>query len=206
MAVCTRCGKSNPAGQRFCGSCGMKLSDTPSAPVSPVRAVKPDNTGLIAAIFLIMALIILVSTIWGLRIRQRAEEGQTSSVSSGTLEVGSRWQGTMQISNYKGSRVFPSDTIQVEGVFGQEASGKTFFELTQLNSSQKQVLMSFYVKLYPDHFVPEIGDEDNWVMDVLLDSSDVDALTVYLQNGTLQFSYAYDIGSVSCNLSVYLSN
>ncbi len=203
--ICRRCGKNNPDGLLFCGGCGAKLNYGP--PVSPTvypasAARKTGNRGLIAAIIFTLVMIILVSAVWIYRIQNR-ETVTEQVVPNGILAVGSKWTGTMTLSNYQGSRHFNSDTIAVDAYFGRDESGKTYFELYEAGQ-RKNALISMYVNLYQDHFVPVIGTNDAWILDVYLSNLDTSAMTGYVENGQITLTYAYDITSCSCDMELHL--
>lgn len=123
---------------------------------------------------------------------------------SAPLRLGTWWHGMLEISNYSGDGESRNGTTEIWGYLGAASGRRPYFELYDSDTLEEDtaVLLSMYVELYPNHFVPVIGDEDAWLLDIYLDERDVDPLTVYYQDGALDFSYFYETNEESFDVHV----
>ena len=118
------------------------------------------------------------------------------------LPLESDWHGTLTISDYSGNGTLSNGPMEVWGFLGQDSSGKTFFELYEEYGTSGYAILSMYVDVKGDHFVPVIGEDDAWLFNAQLDQRDVEPFTLYYRNGSLTLdSYNYRIQGESCTVS-----
>lgn len=223
MPYCDKCGSYVSEIETNCRACGAIIypnaSGGKAAPAAKVRR-KPGTRIVIAVAVIIFA---VAAALWLLSARDHsvvseltlpdpqafssspAASSAPAPTSEATpLRLGSWWHGYLTISNYEGSDESLAGMYEVWGYFGT-ASGRTpYFELYDRDTVDDDtiVLLSMFIDLYPDHFVPVIGEEDAWILDLYLDERDVDALTVYCKNGSLQFEYPYRTAEESFDIKV----
>ncbi len=121
------------------------------------------------------------------------------------LETGTWWQGYMYFDDYESDDGRSREKTAIFAYFGTTAEGRDFFEIYDgEDPSEAQVLYSVYIDLYEDHFVPVIGEDDAWILDMYLFPEEAADLAVNLEDGFLWFSYPYNFDGERCTVSVVL--
>ena len=219
MPICDKCGSYVSEIETNCRKCGAFIypnaSGANTAPAANVRRKRGIRIIIAAAVMICVA----VAAMFLLALNARTATSnvslpETQDTTSGSADVptaastplrlGSWWHGILTISNYTGNDDSLAGPYEVWGYFGT-ASGRTpYFELYDSDTvdDDTTVILSMFIDLYPDHFVPVIGEEDAWILDLYLDERDVDALTVYCKNGSLQFEYPYRTEEESFDIKV----
>ena len=219
MPYCDKCGSYVSEIETNCRKCGAFIYPN-ATDAKTVPAVKPRHIRkkriILAAVVIILSVaaaifLLSVNTLSGTTnhaisgIQNAASSLPESPAAESTpLRLGSWWHGIMTIKNYTGYDDSLAGTYEVWGFFGT-ASGRTpYFELYDSDTvdDDTTVILSMFIDLYPDHFVPVIGKEDAWILDIYLDERDVDPLTVYYKNGSLQFEYPYRTEEESFDIKV----
>ena len=126
---------------------------------------------------------------------------------SDQLPLESDWHGTLTISNHSGSDTLSDGPMEVWGFLGSDSEGNVFFELYEDEyGASGHAILSMYVDVQGDHFVPIIGEDDAWIFNAQLDQRDVAPFTLYYRNGSLTLdSYSYRIQGESCTISFTVS-
>ena len=121
------------------------------------------------------------------------------------LEIGSYWSGTMTFDSDNNQSEYETGTRPVIGLLDTDSAGNAFFELYETTDTEHPVL-SMYVDVQGDHFVPVIGEDDAWLFNAYLDESDVDAFTLYFTNNSLKLeNYRYVVEGSSYQVSFQVS-
>ncbi len=125
--------------------------------------------------------------------------------STAQLEIGSYWSGTMTFDSDNNQSEYETGTRPVIGLLDTDSAGNAFFELYETTDTEHPVL-SMYVDVQGDHFVPVIGEDDAWLFNAYLDESDVDAFTLYFTNNSLKLeNYRYVVEGSSYQVSFQVS-
>ena len=119
----------------------------------------------------------------------------------------STWYGVLEIHSHSGKGSLSEGGRNVWGIIGSAEEGQTFFELYDVADYDLDDLpiLSMWIRLEGDHFVPLIGEEDAWIFDRWLDPGDVDDFTLYLEDESLSASYRYVYGKEKCTIQFTVS-
>ncbi len=219
MPYCEKCGSYVSEIETNCRKCGAFIypnaSGANTAPAAKVHRIRRIRIMIAAAVIVC----VVAAAVFLLAANARtatsnvfipeapgttSDSAEVPTFDSTPLRLGSWWHGILTISNYTGYDDTLAGNYEVWGYFGT-ASGRTpYFELYDSDTvdDDTTVILSMFIDLYPDHFVPVIGEEDAWILDLYLDERDVDALTVYCKNGSLQFEYPYRTEEESFDIKV----
>ena len=125
--------------------------------------------------------------------------------STAQLEVGSYWSGTMTFESDNNKSEYETGTRSVIGLLDADSQGNEFFELYEVTDTEHPVL-SLYVTVMGDHFVPVIGEDDAWLFNAYLDETDVDDFTLYFTNNSLRLDdYHYIVDGSGYTVSFLVS-
>ena len=138
-----------------------------------------------------------------------AADGSGGAFVSPTTEITipSLWYGTARFFDFTGSN---SDE-KVEDIWGKidyDTNGQPYFELYEVPLDQRDsdtdAVVSMYIIEDPQQLIPDIGNEDAWLIDIYLTADDADAYTVSLQNGALDIVVPYTGSSGSCTCEFFI--
>ncbi len=118
------------------------------------------------------------------------------------LETFTWWWGYWVVSNYQGPNPPQNNASKIWAYIGMVTDGRCFFEIYDTRDVQDDTpaLISYYIDLQTRSLTPIIGEKDAWVLDRYLDESDVEPLTLILEDGSLKLSYHYVCGEESFDL------
>ncbi len=223
MAFCRQCGSYVSEPDTNCRACGAIVYPSAAASMPAAPEKRPVGTGLRVAIAVVALLCVATAALWAIlaNVRQDAAVSPGSNPMSiastpvpratpeptsepAALRSGSWWHGFMFISSYEGNDETWDGSYEIWGYIGTDSDGRSFFELYDSDTVDDDtfIILSMYVELYSDHFVPVIGEEDAWLLDLYLSEADTEAFTLYFQGDSLEFRYAYQDGENACDVSV----
>jgi len=107
------------------------------------------------------------------------------------IPVPSTWYGTISITNAFGEYSNVETDIWA---FIDESDGQTYFEVyeTPNPGDEDDAILSMWIEVFGGTIMPEIGDDDAWIFDQYLDSSDEWDFTTTLFEGALNIYYYYE--------------
>lgn len=137
-----------------------------------------------------------------------AHAAQASDFVSPTTSItlGNMWYGTLQVTDVVGTgqEDFEKDII---ANLKKTRDGDEFFEVyTDSSMSDESIVLSMYVTVYDDYFLPVIGEDDAWIFERYLTPDDATYFMRTLENGALDITYAYEDpdGKYTCTVRIFL--
>lgn len=162
---------------------------------------------LFASLFLLLLLIILVFCISRRSSNAPAEiQLLPAETAPGvqTLSVGTCWKGWLRVSNHKGEGCLADGLYPIRGRLDETEDGAAFELYEEEDRDGESPILSLYVTLDGNTIQPRIGRHDARFFDIWLDSRDVKAFTLTLENGILSQSYSYNSGQEQCRIEFRL--
>ena len=136
--------------------------------------------------------------------------------SEGNITIPSDWFGAMRLTNFDDGSA--DVLVDVYGIF-RYSSGVPFLEIYLADDPTTYLyinpgsdddafpILSMWIVEDPTYVIPDIGDDDAWLLDTYLDVSEADLVSSQVENGSLYFSapafwnYTYE---AACDVELFL--